>query len=183
MESVHRVQQSNESNSTRGEFMISLSQNYTFWKASDATEGEVIEGIFTGIRTNQFKQKEIIVSQDESNATTLPINKTICDGLAIDPETFNLLPVPQLKNETTLGCGVKITYHGKKLMKKAKEKKPNGPYLPTDWFNNFSIGITSLPGGQNLDGVSQPTGKGDNTEHSSQPPFTTSVQEDDDILL
>jgi len=149
--------------------MIILEPDFHFFKPAEAQVGDTVEGIFRGVRTNKFKQKEIVVEVNESSLFTFPANKKLCGGLAIDPESFNLLPVPQLGNLTTMGCLIRVTFNGKKLKKENKTKAVE-TLKPTDYYNDFSIGILetaeALKGGKNVDAPSQPTGLEDNTEYS-----------------
>lgn len=148
--------------------MLILEPSYNFFKASEASIGDTVVGIFQGIRTNKFKQKEIVISVDEGTFFTFPANKKICGGLAIDPETHNLLPVPQLGNKTTLGCKVQVVFNGKKL-KRENAKKPVESLKDNDYYNDFSVGILETTAdNNNVDGVSQLTGSQDNMEYLNE---------------
>ena len=114
-----------------------------FVKPAELQPGEQVAGYFLGIHTHEFQSIKTIGAEIRDELGTVHIinmNRPLARGLgAAEQAPYHLLELEQLGG-TTLGHYVIVTYKGKEVLKRARNK-PEGKRTLMDYVNLWSVSI------------------------------------------
>lgn len=112
-------------------------------KPANLQPGEQITGYFLGIHTHEFQSIKTVGAEIRDELGTINIinmNRPLARGLgAAEQAPYHLLELEQLGG-TTLGYYVIVTYKGKEVLKRARNK-PEGKRTAMDYVNLWSVSI------------------------------------------